>query len=82
VHVVAPPADTDGQPARDFVGAVRQAVAEVRVEGSQRLYGGITRSIYVDDDELTIAQARELAAALTAAADECERDARTDEVTR
>ena len=45
----------------------------VLIDGTQRADGRvIERLISVDDDDLTVEQARQLAAALTAAADEVE----------
>jgi hypothetical protein len=56
----------------------------ILVDGTQYCDGRVERIISVDDDDLTVEQARQLAAALTAAADEFEQMAGYDriEVTR
>lgn len=44
------------------------------VDGSQYVDGRVNRFVVLDDDAMTVAQARQLAAALVAAADEIDRN--------
>ena len=72
--------DLDAEPARYFTG-MRRVIARdnkdhdtlVLVDGTQWADGRIERIISMDDDNLTVEQARTLAAALIEAADEVDR---------
>jgi hypothetical protein len=76
------------EPGRYFVGSSwvvernnhhnRDTDIMILVDGTQYCDGRVERIISVDDDDLTISQARELAAALVAAADEAEQMASYD----
>lgn len=75
-----PGSDRDGQPVRCFRGTSwavgrndSDREIEVYIDGTQTVGHGIVRTIIVDDAGLTVDQARDLAAALTAAADEVDR---------
>lgn len=70
----------DGNWCRLFVGTRRQAGdAEVSIRGTQSSAGAISRSITIDkSDDIDPAQARALAAALLAAADEIDCLTRTE----
>jgi hypothetical protein len=69
--------DLDTEPARYFTG-MRRVIArdnrdhdtQVLVDGTQWADGRIERIISVDDDNLTVGQARQIAAALNEAAEE------------
>jgi hypothetical protein len=76
--------DLDTEPARYFAGP-RRVIARhkrnhtlVLVDGTQWADGRIERIISLDDDNLTVDQARQLAAALLEAADEVDRWASSD----
>src|SRR5262245_29578328 len=72
--------DTDTPtPARYFRGSSwlierdnRATHIRLQVDGTQHQDGTVTRSVVLDDDDLTPQQARQLARALIAAADEVE----------
>ncbi len=72
--------DLHAEPARYFTGKLRVIPRDNRdhdtlvlVDGTQWANGRIERLISVDDDNLTVGQARQLAAALLEAADEVDR---------
>ena len=72
--------DLDAEPARYFTGTRRVIARDNRdhdtlvlVDGTQWADGRIERLISVDDDNVTVEQARQIAAALVEAADEVNR---------